>query len=108
MKRTHSMLRILSMILVFVMVFSLVPVFANAAGNVASATVNGNTIGYATVQAAVDAAAASGGTVTLLCDVELEESVSCTTGTVTIDLANHTLTAPVSVMAPHCPLTALT
>lgn len=91
MKRTQTTLRIFCLILVFVMVFSLVPVFANAADNAASVTVNGKTTGYATVQAAVDAAAASGGTVTLLGDVELEAPVSCTTGTVTIDLAGHTL-----------------
>ena len=55
MKRTRTMLRIFCLILVFVLVLSLVPVFANAADNVASVTAGGETTGYATLQAAVDA-----------------------------------------------------
>ena len=59
--------------------------------NVATVTINGQTTSYATVQAAVDVAAVSGSTVTLLHDVTLDAPVSCTTGTFAIDLAGYTL-----------------
>ncbi|MBQ9762250.1 MAG: starch-binding protein [Oscillospiraceae bacterium] len=84
-------IRIICLILVGLMVLGLIPVIALASANVASATVNGVTTGYDTVQAAVDAAAAGNGTVTILADVELEAPVSITSGTVTIDLAGFRL-----------------
>ena len=91
MKRNRTMLRIFCLILVFILVLGLVPVFANAADNVASVTVGGKTTGYATVQAAVDAAAASNGTVKMLADAKLEGPVTITSGTLTLDLAGKSI-----------------
>ena len=86
-----KILRIICLILAGVMILGLIPAIAMASTNVASATVNGVTTGYDTVQAAVDAAAAGNGTVTILADVELEAPVSITSGAVTIDLAGFKL-----------------
>ena len=88
-------IRIISLILIGLLILGIIPAFAFASSDVASATVNGVTTGYASVQAAVDAAA-NGGTVTLLADVELEAPINITTGTVTIDLAGHQLANYVS------------
>lgn len=65
-----KIIRIISLILIGLLIIGIIPAFAFASSDVASATVNGVTTGYAPVQAAVDAAA-NGGTVTLLADVEL-------------------------------------
>lgn len=86
-----KIVRIICLVLAGLMILSLIPAIAMASANVASATVGGVTTGYDTVQAAVDAAAAGNGTVTLLADVELEAPVNITSGNVTIDLAGFKL-----------------
>ena len=89
--KKQSTKRVLSLVLALVLVLGVLPVTAMASGNVASVTINGTTTEYASVQAAVDAAAVSGGTVKLLADVELDAQVDITSGSFTFDLAGYTL-----------------
>ena len=72
-----------SILLVLAMVLSMMPAAVFAADTVATV---GST-GYATLQDAVDAASASGGTVTVTADIDLEATIEITTGTLTVDLA---------------------
>lgn len=81
MKRKFS-----SILLTLCLLFAMAPVSVLAAGGVAS--VDGTD--YPTLQAAIDAASQSGGTVILESDIT--ESVNVSGGTVTLDLNSHTLT----------------
>ena len=79
--------RVLAILLALAMVAALLPVAALADGNVAA--VGGQE--YATLQAAFEALENSGGTITLLNDADVSETIAIDK-TLTIDLGSHTIT----------------
>ena len=79
--------RVLAILLALAMVAALLPVAALADGNVAAV---GNQE-YETLQAAFEALENSGGTITLLNDTDVSETIAIDK-TLTIDLGSHTIT----------------
>ena len=82
-----QMKKLISILLVLAMTLTLLPAAVAADDSVATV----GTTGYATLQGAVDAASASGGTVVLTADIELDAQVEITSGTLTLDLAGKTV-----------------